>query len=108
MKARFIAALLFAFSIVTAVWAQMPLGTGFSYLGNVAIGMSVPATTLDVNGTVRTTGLWLPTGAGTSKVLTSDSSGIATWQNAASGGLSLPYSGTADSSSVPAFAATNT
>jgi len=57
-------------------------GTG----GDIGIGVSAPTTKLDVNGTVKATGLLIPTGAGSGKVLTSDGSGNATWQtNAGSG-----------------------
>ena len=48
--------------------------------GNIGIGVSAPATKFDVNGTVKATGLLIPTGAGSGKVLTSDGSGNATWQ----------------------------
>ena len=54
--------------------------------GRVGIGTVAPSTTLEVNGTTRMTGFALPTGAGAGKVLTSDASGIATWQNASGGG----------------------
>lgn len=48
--------------------------------GDIGIGVSSPATRLDVGGTVKATGLLIPTGAGSGKVLTSDASGNATWQ----------------------------
>jgi hypothetical protein len=49
--------------------------------GNIGIGSGTPATKLDVAGTVKATGLTLPTGAAANKVLTSDANGAATWQS---------------------------
>jgi hypothetical protein len=54
--------------------------------GNVGIGLANATQKLDVNGTVRATGLLIPTNAGTGKVLTSDASGNATWQTPVPGG----------------------
>jgi len=51
----------------------------------VGVRTSAPATALDVNGTVTATGFKLPTGAGMGKVLTSDASGNATWQDTPGG-----------------------
>ena len=47
--------------------------------GNVGIGQVAPGVKLDVNGSVRMTGFNIASGAGTGKVLTSDSSGNGTW-----------------------------
>lgn len=46
-------------------------------------------------------------GEGAGKVLTSDASGIATWQNP-SGGLTLPYSASGSSAASPALSISNT
>ncbi len=49
--------------------------------GNVGIGSSSPAYKLDVDGTARVTGFIMPTGAGSNRVLTSNATGTATWQD---------------------------
>lgn len=54
--------------------------------GNVGIGLANATQKLEVNGTVKATGLLIPTNAGAGKVLTSDASGNASWQTPASGG----------------------
>jgi hypothetical protein len=51
--------------------------------GNIGIGVAGPTSggaKLDVGGTIKSTGLIIPTGAVANKVLTSDASGNATWQ----------------------------
>jgi hypothetical protein len=50
------------------------------HIGNVGIGLTTPGEKLDVDGTVRMTGLKLPIGAANNYVLTSDGSGSGTWQ----------------------------
>ncbi len=64
--------------------------------GNVGIGVT-PTQKLDVNGTTKTTGLQITTGAGAGKVLTSDASGTATWQ-ASGGTLQQRVTGTCSTS----------
>lgn len=56
--------------------------------GYVGIGDATPSYPLDVAGTVQATGFRLPTGAAVNYVLTSDSSGNATWKAAANNGIS--------------------
>jgi hypothetical protein len=56
-------------------------GSGDSYFnGNLGIGNTSPAQALDVTGTVKMTGFQLTTGASNGSVLTSDGSGVGTWQ----------------------------
>lgn len=71
--------------------------------GKVGIGTANPAQVLDVAGTVQTVGFKMPTGASSGKVLTSDTSGVGTWQIPPGG---LDGSGTA--SYIPKFTATST
>jgi len=59
----------------------------FSEDANFLIGATVNnGNKLQVNGNIWTTGFILPTGAGAGKVLTSDASGIASWQTSTGGG----------------------
>ena len=51
--------------------------------GNVGIGSTVPGQALDVNGTIRMTGILLPTNANAGYVLTSSNVGIGTWMQVA-------------------------
>ena len=55
---------------------------------NIGIGISNPTTKLDVDGIVKMTGFQMPTGAQSGYVLTSDDSGVGTWQELPS--ISLP------------------
>lgn len=74
--------------------------------GNVGIGTTSPSQLLDVAGTISASGLRLPTGAASGRVLTSDATGNASWQN--SSGFTLPYSGTGSLASNATFNVTNT
>ncbi|MEE4177054.1 MAG: hypothetical protein V2I46_06040 [Bacteroides sp.] len=69
--------------------------------GNTGIGISNPANKLEVGGQVKITG----GNPGAGKVLTSDPSGLASWQTPA--GLTLPFSGSV-SASQAAFQVENT
>lgn len=60
---------------------------GIGNTGNVGIGNSSPAQKLDVTGTVQMTGFKLTTTPTLGYVLTSDATGVGTWQVAPSGGL---------------------
>jgi hypothetical protein len=52
----------------------------------LGINTTSPAQTLDVAGTLQATGIKLPSGASAGYVLTSDASGVGTWQAATGGG----------------------
>jgi len=54
--------------------------------GNVGIGVVTPTTKLDVNGTIKATGLILPTGAQAGYILTTDGSGNTSWVNSSYSG----------------------
>jgi hypothetical protein len=54
--------------------------------GNVGIGITSPATKLDVNGGIKATTIQLTSGAASGYVLTSDSTGNGSWQAASGGG----------------------
>lgn len=54
--------------------------------GSVGIGTETPASKLDVAGAVQSTGFKMPTGASNGFILTSDASGVGTWQSVAGGG----------------------
>ena len=71
--------------------------------GRIGIGTNNPAQSLDVAGTVQTTGIIMPTGASSGKVLTSDALGVGTWQTPSSG---LDGSGVANY--IPKFTAATT
>ncbi len=46
---------------------------------NVGIGTTTPTQKLDVNGTIKTNGLQMPTGAGAGKILKTDANGVSSW-----------------------------
>ena len=48
--------------------------------GNVGVANASPAYPLDVTGTARVTGFIMPTGASANRVLTSNASGVGTWE----------------------------
>jgi hypothetical protein len=54
--------------------------------GGVGINKSNPSHALDVNGTIQITGMILPSGASNGFVLTSNDSGVGTWQPVGTGG----------------------
>ncbi len=60
--------------------------------GNIGIGVSNPTATLEVNGQVRISG----GGPWAGKILMSDATGLATWQNP-SGGMTIPWAITGNS-----------
>ena len=61
---------------------------------NVGIGTSTPGSRLDINGTTTTTGLKVTASPTSGYVLTSDSTGNATWQAPFAGSGSLPFATT--------------
>ncbi len=74
---------------------------------DVGIGTLYPSQELDVVGTARMDGFQLDSSATSGYVLTCDSYGNGSWQEATGGGdFNLPYEGTVSSSS-PAFRVTN-
>lgn len=78
-------------------------GRGY-FSGALGIGIENPTTQLDVAGTVKATGLQLSTGPQVGYVLTSDASGVGTWQPPSTG--SIGGSGTANY--LPQFTGTTT
>ena len=87
--------------LVTLVFSMVSYGADYWYSPNptcirpisgythVGIGTGNPAAELHVNGTALVTGFRLTTGAHSGYVLTSNSSGVGTWQPAPSGGSCL-------------------
>jgi hypothetical protein len=60
--------------------------------GYVGIGVEIPSSKLEVGGTAKVAGFQMPTSAAAGRVLTSDASGVGTWQ-AMPAGFTLPYEG---------------
>ena len=80
----------------------LPLWTGSASLEdsiiyqsdrNIGIDTTSPTQKLDVAGTIKMLGFQLPTGAASGYILTSDDSGVGTWQPAPSGVLPTGASG---------------
>jgi len=74
-----------------AMWSDSSTLTSSSIYqsgSDIGIGVSNPTTKLDVDGIVKMTGFQMPTGAQAGYVLTSDDSGVGTWQELPS--ISLP------------------
>ncbi|HEC77698.1 MAG TPA: hypothetical protein ENI34_00970 [candidate division WOR-3 bacterium] len=65
--------------------------------GSIGVGTTTPAEKIDVNGTVQMIGFKMPTGAADGYVLTSDSSGVGTWQPSSGGSDNDWVRGTPDS-----------
>lgn len=73
-------------STANATKGKILLGTGSAYdeaNDRLGVGTASPSEKLEVSGTAKMSGLQVTTGAGSGKVLTSDASGMATWQAAA-------------------------
>jgi hypothetical protein len=75
--------------------------------GNVGIGTNSPTANLEVSGTTKLVGaatfsstVSIPTGAAAGKVLTSDASGGATWQNSGGSVVTMSATGTATSTAT--------
>ncbi|USN99963.1 MAG: hypothetical protein H6810_04685 [Phycisphaeraceae bacterium] len=71
-------------------WAGYFTGRGY-FSDRVGIGITSPATALDVAGTTRTTGLQMTTGAAAGRVMTSDAAGNASWVTPASNSTFATY-----------------
>ena len=58
-----------------------------AYAQNVGIGTITPTQKLEVNGTIKTNSLLMPTGASAGKILKTDANGIASWGSIDARGL---------------------
>lgn len=72
--------------------------------GDIGIGKMSPSHKLDVEGTVQMTGFKMPTSAADGYVLTSNSSGVGTWQAATGGGIG----GSGTMNNIPKFTGSTT
>ncbi len=82
------------------------LGPSWIAAGNVGIGTMTPTSKLDVTGTATMTGFKMATGAGSGKVLTSNTSGVGTWQTGSAGDITAVYAGSGLTGGATSGAAT--
>jgi hypothetical protein len=72
----------------TGAWGGYFIGN--TYVSDtLGVGTLTPQARLDVNGTVRMTGFEMPDGAVAGRMLTSDGTGVGTWQDAPGGDYSF-------------------
>ena len=78
------------------IWTNVTsLGNSILYQNgaNIGIGTTTPSQKLDVFGTIKMLGFQLPTNATSNYVLTSDASGVGTWQPPATGTIPVGTAG---------------
>jgi hypothetical protein len=86
-------------------WTLSGINMYSAVSGNVGIGVPSPSQKLDVNGTVKMTGFEMPTGASAGYVLTTNGTGVGTWQPAAGGG---EIGGSGTTNYIPKFTSSTT